>query len=245
MGHFYQVMYHSSGGLRAPPVKSVADFLRYLFQDRKFTTDNKHLYKFKCKASCCNKCSYCARAFPKERIKSQVSRLLLQRLQIKVCEKCFLCHSIVFCSTCNKCQKCCLKSACRGQTSKLLANLAGSGCRSKSCSNPERGLHLPFQIRPKLTRSPTVISCYVIPHRNSYLLEALHQLIDINAVELVQNRTSLGFFNWLFLVPKPNNKWRPILDLSKLNLFLKAEKFKMETPETIRMSLQQGSVSPQ
>ena len=35
MGHFYQVMYHSSGGLPAPPVKSVADFLRYLLQDRK------------------------------------------------------------------------------------------------------------------------------------------------------------------------------------------------------------------
>ena len=32
---FYQVMYHSSGVLRAPHVKSVADFLRYLFQDRK------------------------------------------------------------------------------------------------------------------------------------------------------------------------------------------------------------------
>ena len=99
---------------------------------------------------------------------------------------------------------------------------------------------LPFRIRPKLTRSPTVISCYVNPHRNLYLLEALHQRIDKNAVELVQNQTSLGFFNRLFLVPKPNNKWRPILDLSKLNLFLKAEKFKMETPETIRMSLQQG-----
>ena len=35
MGHFYQVMYHSSDVLRAPHVKSVADFLRYLFQDRK------------------------------------------------------------------------------------------------------------------------------------------------------------------------------------------------------------------
>ena len=102
------------------------------------------------------------------------------------------------------------------------------------------GYTLPFRIRPKLTRSPTVISCYVNPHRNSYLLEALHQLIDKNAVELVQNQTSLGFFNGLFLVPKPHNKWRPILDLSKLNLFLKAEKFKMETPETIRTSLQQG-----
>ena len=30
------------------------------------------------------------------------------------------------------------------------------------------------------------------------------------------------------------------MDLSKLNLFLKVEKFKMETPETIRTSLQMG-----
>ena len=104
----------------------------------------------------------------------------------------------------------------------------------------KEGHTLPFRVQPNLTRSPTVISCYVNPHRNLYLLEALHQLIDKNAVELVQNQTSLGFFNRLFLVPKPNNKWRPILDLSKLNLFPKAEKFKMETPETIRTSLQQG-----
>ena len=103
----------------------------------------------------------------------------------------------------------------------------------------KEGYTLPFRIRPNLTRSPTVISCYVNPHMNSYLLEALHQLIAKNAVELVKHQTSLGFFNRLFLVPKPNNKWRPILDLSKLNLFLKMEKFKMETPETSRMSLQQ------
>ena len=102
------------------------------------------------------------------------------------------------------------------------------------------GYTLPFRIRPNLARSPTVVSRYVNPHRNSYLLEALHQLMNKNAVELVYNQTSLGFFNRLFLVPKPNNKWRPILDLSKLNLFLKVEKFKMETPETIRTSLQQG-----
>ena len=57
--------------------------------------------------------------------------------------------SIVLCSTCNKCQKCCLKSACRGQTSKLLANLAGSGCRSENSSNPERGLFPPLSDRAK------------------------------------------------------------------------------------------------
>ena len=103
----------------------------------------------------------------------------------------------------------------------------------------QEGYILPFRIRPKLTRIPTVVSCYANPLRNSYLLEALHQLIDKNAVEQVSNQTSLGFYNRLFLVPKPNNKWRPILDLSHLNQFLKVEKFKMETPETIRTSLLQ------
>ena len=105
----------------------------------------------------------------------------------------------------------------------------------------KEGYTLPFQIRPKLVRFPTVISCYGNPQRNSYLLEALHQLIDKNAVELVRNQSSLSFFNRLFLVPKPNSRWRPILDLSNLNFFLKSEKFKMETPETIRTSLQQGN----
>ena len=104
----------------------------------------------------------------------------------------------------------------------------------------KEGYTLPVRIRSKLTRSPTVISCYLNPHKNNYLLEASQQLIDKNAVELVQNQTSRGFFNKLFLVPKPNNKWRPILDLSKLNLFLKAEKVKMDTPETIRTSVQKG-----
>ena len=51
-------------------------------------------------------------------------------------------------------------------------------------------------------------------------------------------KSSLAFFNRLFLVPKPNGTWRPILDLSQLNLFLQSNTFKMETLETIRLSLQ-------
>ena len=95
----------------------------------------------------------------------------------------------------------------------------------------KQGYTLPFQIRPNLTRSPTIISCYANPHSNLYLLEVLNQLINKNAVELVKNQES-------FLVPKLNNQWRPILDLSNLNQFLVVEKFKMEIPETIRTSLQ-------
>ena len=103
----------------------------------------------------------------------------------------------------------------------------------------KEGYTLPFRIRPNLTRSPNIISCYVNPHRNLYLLEA-SQVIDKNAVELVNNQKSLGVFNCLFFEPKPNNNWRPTLDLSNLNQFLKVQKFKMETLETIRTSLQQG-----
>ena len=39
-------------------------------------------------------------------------------------------------------------------------------------------------------------------------------------------------------MPKPNDQWRPIPDLSNLNKFIKAEKFKTEIPETITTSLQ-------
>ena len=102
------------------------------------------------------------------------------------------------------------------------------------------GYILPFQIRPNLTRSPTVISCYGNPHRNLSLLEALHQLIDKKRSRVGSKSKISGVFYRLFLVPKPNNKWRPILDLSKINPFLRVQKFKMETPETIRTSLQQG-----
>ena len=204
---------------------------------RELTTDNKQYFTFKCKASCCFKCSYCARAFPEERNKSRGSRLSLHKLYIKVCEKCFLCHSIVLCSICNKCQKCCLKSACRGQTSKLLANLAGSGCRSENSSNPERGLHPPLSDPAK---------SHKVSHSKLLCQFPQEQLPDGGITSAYRQKccrisaqSDLGFFNWLFLVPKPN-EWRPILDLSNLNPFLKVEKFKMETPETIRTSLQQG-----
>ena len=114
---------------------------------------------------------------------------------------------------------------------------AALGVNPKVVSVLREGYVLPFRSRPYLTRKPTITSCYVDPHRNSYLLEALHQLLNKNAVELVQNPQSLGFYKGLFLVPKPNNRWRPILDLSNLNKFLKTRTFKMEIPETIRTSL--------
>ena len=85
-----------------------------------------------------------------------------------------------------------------------------------------------------------IISGYADPQRNLYLRESVQNLLHKRAIEMVRVRTSLAFYNRLFIVPKPNQKWRPVLDLSALNKFLSVKTFKMETPETIRISLQQG-----
>ena len=140
---------------------------------------------------------------------------------------------------CVKCPNCCSRSTCRGKTSPVLGNLGNLGGRTKDHKNTARGLHPSFLDPTKSDKITTIISCYVNP-RNLYLLETLHQLMNKNAVKLVKNQESLGFYNRLFLVPKPNNKWRPMVDLCNLNKFLKVEKFKMETPETIRTSFQIG-----
>ena len=85
-----------------------------------------------------------------KRKKSRGSSLSsIRESQIKICERCFLCHSLVLCPTCNKCPNCCTKSACRGQVTKLLANLAGSGGWSEGCSDSESGLHPPLPDPPK------------------------------------------------------------------------------------------------
>ena len=128
---------------------------------------------FDCKLKCCKTCHFCPRAFAKERSKSRGNRLSLCKARIKICEQCFLCHSIVLCPTCNKCQKCCLKYACRGQTSKLLENLAGSGCQSQSNSDPKTGLH------PSL---PDPASSQQISHSSKLLCQSSQEQLPVRGI---------------------------------------------------------------
>ena len=220
-------------GTGSPKAKQVIGTIAGWEQTTK--TDNRDFCTFKCNLSCCKSCTYCTLAFTIERNKSWVSRL--SRVQIKVCEKCFLCHSIVLCQTCNKCTICCLKSACRGETSKLLASLAGSGGGLKVVQIRE-GYTLPFWIRPKLTRSSRIISCYANPHRNSNLFEALHQLIDKKC-----RASSKPSISGLFQPTFPGTKTQQQMETDVSRCQQSKPKYKNSKwrhRKTIRTSLQQG-----
>ena len=125
--------------------------------------------KDSCKLCCCKSCTYCTRAFAKEKCKSRRVRLLSE-LQIKICERCFLYRSIVFCKTCNKCPTCCLKSTC---TVKLLKKLVGSGCQSESSSDLQRGLHPPLSDPAKLGK---------ISQHHKLLCQSSQELLPVGGI---------------------------------------------------------------
>ena len=112
--------------------------------------------------------------------------------------------------------------------------------QSQSGKITRRRLHPPLPVPAKCDQ---VTNCHKLlckSPQEPLLAGGIASASDQNAVEPVATQKSLGFYNSPFLVPKPNNQWRPILDLNTLNNFLNTESFKMETPETIRTCLQAG-----
>ena len=195
--------------------------------------------KFTCKLLCC-KCSFCHRVATKERRKSQ---LLSQLHRNKICNVSCVGH-LSSANFVTNIPTVAIDPPVGARLQQFWKKWEALGLSPKVVTALREGYTLSFRFRPNLTRSPTVVSNYVNPQKQSHLLEALYQLVNKNAVEPVANQNSLLFYNQLFLVPKPNNRWRPILDLSTLNTFLNTESLKMETPETIRTSLQAGEWVP-
>ena len=113
---------------------------------------------------------------------------------------------------------------------------------TNKCSNNvlniiTNGYILPFISKPNLVRAPLIRSGYKTLQKQLALTSCIQSLLSKNAIKRVENVKSLRFYSRLFLVPKPHQRWRPVIDLSRLNTFLLVERFKMETPESIRASL--------
>ena len=72
----------------------------------------------------------------------------------------------------------------------------------------------------------------------SSLNQSVQELRNKGAIEPAP--LSPGFYSRLFLVRKATGEWRPIIDLSSLNVFVHCPSFTMETPRSILRALHQG-----
>ena len=131
---------------------------------------------------------------------------------------------------------------CSGPTLKVGARLSHFLPQwRKLCSDThvvsviDRGVRLDFKDEPPpITRSSLAVGA---DHPD--LLNEVKEMLEKGAVVPVPS-DSLGFRSRLFLVRKRNGDWRPVINLRPLNLFLRKEKFKMETQRSIRASLKKG-----
>ena len=105
-------------------------------------------------------------------------------------------------------------------------------CSSNVLNIITNGYVLPFLSKPNLVRFPLILSEYKTLQKDQALADCIQSLLSKNAIERVENVKSLGFYSRLFLVPKLHQRWRPVIDLSRLNTFLHVEKskWKLQSP---------------
>ena len=72
----------------------------------------------------------------------------------------------------------------------------------------------------------------------SSLNQSVQELRNKGAIEPAP--LTPGFYSRLFLVRKATGEWRPIIDLSSLNVFVHCPSFTMEMPRSILRASQQG-----
>ena len=100
----------------------------------------------------------------------------------------------------------------------------------------------PFYHQKRLVSKPSLTSqpvSFAMSRRFDPRLDvAVQQLLEKRAMERVSIPDSPGFYSHLFLVPKKDGTFRPVLNVSALNKFVLLESFRLETPRTIRNAIQ-------
>lgn len=116
-----------------------------------------------------------------------------------------------------------------------------SMCQSSlAFSVVESGFRLPWVGRkPPLLPSPPPLPQRWVPVAKEALANKIFALLSIGTVEQVLP-DSPGFCGCIFIPPRASGEWRPVLNLSTLNRFLKHIRFKMETPLSIRATIRPG-----
>lgn len=96
------------------------------------------------------------------------------------------------------------------------------------------GYALPFRTKPPTVTEPIFLKAGNQPEIKKQVVK----LLEKAAIEPVLNTNSPGFYSRLFVVPKSNGGYRPVIDLSEITKYLRVPKFRMETPASIKTALQ-------
>ena len=93
---------------------------------------------------------------------------------------------------------------------------------------------------PTLSREPIPYLAYSPTSFRGKALEGeVRSLLDKGAIELAP-LPSPGYYSRLFVVMKASGAWRPVIDLSLLNLKVQKTSFKMETLQSVLLSVRAG-----
>ena len=102
------------------------------------------------------------------------------------------------------------------------------------------GYRIPFRSTPPLSSDPIPFPSYSPSSiRGKAPEREVVSLVEKGAVELAP-LPSPGFYSRLFVVMKASGSWRPIIDLSTLNLRILKSPFKMETLQSVLLSVRSG-----
>ena len=101
------------------------------------------------------------------------------------------------------------------------------------------GYILPFLSHPPLSSTPIPLLSYSPSSvRGLVLAAAVKDLLSKGAIEPAS--PGPGFYSRLFVTPKVTGGWRPIIDLSCLNRFVRLSHFRMETAQSVLQSICHG-----
>ena len=102
-----------------------------------------------------------------------------------------------------------------------------------------KGYMIPFARVPPRSDLPLSLPAYSPSSiRGTALFQEFQDLLHKGAIEPAP--PTPGFYSRLFVVQKDSGAWRPIIDLSTLNMYVAESRFHMETPQSVLRSIRRG-----
>ena len=102
------------------------------------------------------------------------------------------------------------------------------------------GDRIPFRLASTLSEEHISYPSYSPLSIKGKALEGeVLSLLEKGAIELAP-LPSPGYYSWLFVVMKASGSWRPVIDLLLLNLMVQKTSFKMETLQSVLLSVRAG-----